>query len=81
MAVGGIRRLATAQDIVDSGDADLISMCRPFIREPGVIARWQDSDRSPARCISCGKCLGTARKRGLECAEERRIREEATPNR
>ena len=71
MMVGGIRSLETAQDIVDKGDADLISMCRPFIREPDLLSRWAKEDRSQARCISCFKCLGIAiRGEPLRCAEE-----------
>jgi 2,4-dienoyl-CoA reductase-like NADH-dependent reductase (Old Yellow Enzyme family) len=71
--VGGVRSLEMAQNIVDSGDADLISMCRPFIREPDLVARWGRGDTSPAKCISCFKCSGiAARGVPLECAEERR---------
>ncbi len=78
IAVGGIRSLEMAKDIVGSGDADLISMCRPFIREPGLVARWQRREVEPAKCISCNKCLGiAARGEPLECGEERRLREEA----
>lgn len=66
--VGGIRSLNMAQDIVDSGDADLISMSRPFIREPYLIARWYRGDREPSGCESCKQCLFSA-ERGLplEC--------------
>jgi 2,4-dienoyl-CoA reductase-like NADH-dependent reductase (Old Yellow Enzyme family) len=56
MVVLGIRSIKMAQSIVDSGDADLISMSRPFIREPGLVARWRRGDRAAARCISCNKC-------------------------
>jgi 2,4-dienoyl-CoA reductase-like NADH-dependent reductase (Old Yellow Enzyme family) len=56
MVVMGIRSIETAQSIVDSGDADLVSMSRPFIRELGLIARWQRGDRTPAKCNSCNKC-------------------------
>ncbi len=77
MVVGGIRSLETAKDIVSSGDADLISMCRPFIREPGLVARWERGEEEPAKCISCNKCMAIARKgEPLECGEERRLREE-----
>jgi len=70
--VGGVRSLEMAQNIVDSGDADLISMCRPFIREPDLVARWERGDASPAKCISCFKCSRiAARGEPLECAEER----------
>lgn len=79
MLVGGIRSLSMAEDILGRGDADMISMCRPLIREPGLIARWQRGDTAPAKCISCLKCMGLPfRGEPLECAEERRLREEAT---
>jgi len=78
MLVGGIRSLKMCRAIVESGDADLISMCRPFVREPGLIARWQRGEGEPAACISCGRCLGIVRRgEPLECGEERRLREEA----
>jgi 2,4-dienoyl-CoA reductase-like NADH-dependent reductase (Old Yellow Enzyme family) len=73
--VSGIRTLETSHDIVDSGDADLISMSRPFIREPDLINRWQ-TDHKAALCISCGQCHGILHKgEPLECGEERRLRE------
>ena len=78
MLVGGIRSLEMAEDILHSGDADMISMSRPLIREPGLIARWQRGDTAPAKCLSCNKCFGFgARGEPLECGEERRLREEA----
>jgi 2,4-dienoyl-CoA reductase-like NADH-dependent reductase (Old Yellow Enzyme family) len=78
MLVGGIRSLATAEDILRCGDADMISMARPLIREPDLIVRWQRGDTAPAKCISCNKCFGFGvRGQPLECGEERRLREEA----
>jgi len=77
IVVGGIRSLEMAKSIADSGDADLISMCRPFIREPSLIARWQRGEVEPAKCISCNKCMAIVRKgEPLECGEERRLQEE-----
>jgi 2,4-dienoyl-CoA reductase-like NADH-dependent reductase (Old Yellow Enzyme family) len=78
MLVGGIRSLSLSEDIIGSGDADMISMSRPFIREPDLIARWQRGDSATAKCISCAKCLAAGlRGRPLRCEEERRLREEA----
>ena len=78
MLVGGIRSLAMAEDVLRCGDADMISMSRPLIREPGLIARWQRGDTAPAKCLSCNKCFGFGvRGEPLECGEERRLREEA----
>ncbi|MFC1902114.1 NADH:flavin oxidoreductase [Chloroflexota bacterium] len=74
--VCGIRHLETAKDIVASGDADLVSMCRPFIREPGLIARWQRGDDWPATCISCHKCH-PVNKELVQCKEELHLRKEA----
>jgi len=72
VVVARIRSLELSQNIVDSGDADMISMCRPFIREPGLINRWQSGDTKSARCISCRKCFNIAlRTKRIECALEK----------
>lgn len=78
IAVAGIRRLATAEDIVASGDADMVALSRPLIREAGLVARWRNGETAPATCISCNRCLTiSARGEPLECGEERRLRERA----
>ncbi|MFC2070883.1 NADH:flavin oxidoreductase [Chloroflexota bacterium] len=75
IAVGGIRSLEMAEDIVNSGDADLVSISRPFIREPEILLRWQRGETEPATCISCNKCFGVMAKGDpLECGEDRRLR-------
>ena len=55
--VGGIRSFQVAADIVDKGDADYISMSRPFVREPELVNRWKAGDLSKSSCISCNQCL------------------------
>jgi len=62
MLVGGVRSLEWAKRILSEGYADYISLCRPFIREPGLIGRWQSGDESPSTCISDNGCF----KPGLE---------------
>ncbi len=43
--VGGIRSFHIAEQIVNKNVADYVSMCRPFIREPGLINRWKSGNR------------------------------------
>lgn len=73
--VGGIRSFKMASDIVKAGAADMVSMARPFIREPHLIKRWRQGDRKKAACISCNKCFGAAMSsEGVYCVVERRAK-------
>ncbi len=66
--VGGNRSMNVAEQTITSGTADYISMCRPFIREPGLIKRWQSGDTSPATCKSDNMCFGPAMEgKGIYC--------------
>lgn len=72
MLVGGIRSFEVAEELVESGTADYISLCRPLIREPGLVARWRDGDRTRASCRSENACRGPLLKgEGLLCALDR----------
>ncbi|MDY6951096.1 MAG: NADH:flavin oxidoreductase [Thermodesulfobacteriota bacterium] len=73
--VGGIRSFKVANRILEAGEADLVSMARPFIREPHLIKRWRQGDRKKAKCISCNKCFGAAMSaQGVYCVVERRAK-------
>jgi 2,4-dienoyl-CoA reductase-like NADH-dependent reductase (Old Yellow Enzyme family) len=69
--VGGMRSLPVMEDVINSGVVDCISICRPFIREPGLINRWQKGDARPADCISCGGCfnVGEDGKMSIYCRQ------------
>ena len=69
--VGGMRSLPVMENVITSGVADCISICRPFIREPGLINRWQRGDVRPADCISCGGCfnVGKDEKMSIYCRQ------------
>jgi len=68
MLVGGVRSLGVAEDVVKTGLADYVSICRPLIREPDLIKRWRLGDARPATCISCNLCFGPVRAgEGLYC--------------
>jgi len=74
--VGGIRSFLVAERLVNDHMADYISMCRPFIREPGLINRWLSGDREKATCLSDSKCFRPALAgKGVYCVEEKRLRD------
>lgn len=56
--VGGMRRVEHMEQVLENGQADLISMCRPFIREPFLVKRIQEGKTTEAACESCNKCVG-----------------------
>ncbi len=53
--VNGIRSRSCMEAIIDMDLADMISMSRPFIREPDLVKRLE-AGQSKAACISCGAC-------------------------
>ena len=66
--VGGIRSLEVARELVEKEEVDYISLCRPLIREPNLIKRWQSGNIKRATCISCNKCYIPARAgEGIYC--------------
>lgn len=54
--VNGIRTRKGMNAILDKGVADLISMSRPFIREPDLVQRLK-AGQEMATCTSCGACI------------------------
>lgn len=74
--VGGIRSFPVVERLVNDHVADYISMCRPFIREPGLINRWRLEDLSKATCLSDSKCLRPALAgKGVYCVVEKRLQD------
>jgi len=71
MLVGGVRSLQKMETVLGAGSADYFSMCRPLIREPALPLRWNNGDRSRAKCVSCSGCFGPARKgEGIRCVQD-----------
>jgi 2,4-dienoyl-CoA reductase-like NADH-dependent reductase (Old Yellow Enzyme family) len=57
---------------------DAVSMSRPFIREPDLAKRWLGGYLSPARCISCNRCLRVIMTSGLGCIFHQPCKQEET---
>ena len=71
--VGGVRSPQVAEKLVADGYADYLSMSRPFIREPGLVKRWQSGDRSKAKCVSDNQCFGPGMAgEGIYCVVEKK---------
>ena len=62
--VGGIRSLTIMNEILHKGYADMISMSRPFIKEPDLVKKLKYHDQKSAQCISCNLCFDDT---GIKC--------------
>ncbi len=69
IGLGGNRTLAAMERIVASGRADMVSLSRPFIREPFLVRDFRTGRIAKSACISCNKCFNP---RGITCAELRK---------
>jgi 2,4-dienoyl-CoA reductase-like NADH-dependent reductase (Old Yellow Enzyme family) len=75
--VGGVRSFHVAENLVNKGVADYLSMSRPFIREPDLIKRWESGDLRRAQCLSDNQCFGPGRNgEGIYCVVEKKARKE-----
>lgn len=66
---GGLRSPAVMQKLLSDTDIALFALSRPFICEPGLMARWRAGDLSKARCTSCGRCVGENSRIGCVLSE------------
>jgi 2,4-dienoyl-CoA reductase-like NADH-dependent reductase (Old Yellow Enzyme family) len=68
---GGLRIPGLIWDIMEHRETDLVGLCRPLIREPGLIRRWQEGDLRKSDCISCNRCaFAVAKGLPLRCYSE-----------
>jgi 2,4-dienoyl-CoA reductase-like NADH-dependent reductase (Old Yellow Enzyme family) len=75
ITVGGIRSPEVVAKILAEDVADYVAFCRPLIREPHLISRWQHGDLEKSKCISCNGCYETGLTGlGISCKMERRLR-------
>ena len=68
MLVGGIRSYEVSRRLVEEGLSDYISLCRPLIREPDLIRRWESGDTRDAECVSDNACFQPGIEgKGVQC--------------
>jgi 2,4-dienoyl-CoA reductase-like NADH-dependent reductase (Old Yellow Enzyme family) len=68
MLVGGIRSRGVAEDVLQKGDADLISISRPLIREPDLPNKFM-AGKERADCISCNNCMRFLKLDSVKCTQ------------
>jgi len=72
--VGGMRNFQGMEKIVKEGEADFISMARPFIAQPMLVKQWEEGNEKPPVCINCNNCLGAlALHEPLRCNRNRKF--------
>lgn len=64
--VGGLRSRAVMEDVLASGDADFVSLCRPLICEPDLPERLR-AGQTRAACISGNRCWPMDLQEGIAC--------------
>ncbi|MBQ6863560.1 MAG: NADH:flavin oxidoreductase [Clostridia bacterium] len=66
IVVGGIFELSEMEKILSTGQADFVSMCRPFICEPNLVKKLKDGQKR-AKCIMCNYCGLVIEKEPTRC--------------
>lgn len=66
--VYGFTKLETMKSVINNGISDMISMSRPFIREPNLVKSLQAGQKE-VTCIRCDACSGSNvfGKKMLQC--------------
>ncbi|MDH7501013.1 MAG: NADH:flavin oxidoreductase, partial [candidate division NC10 bacterium] len=65
--VGMMRSLDFMERALAEGTADLVALCRPFIREPDLVRRLQEGLQPKSTCTSCNQCTGPSRSEPIAC--------------
>ena len=67
LLVGGFRSRRVMEEVLASGDADFISLCRPLICEPDLPNRLRQGLQERSRCISANRCWPEGMNEGIAC--------------
>lgn len=66
MLVGGMRSKSVMEDALQKGEADMISLSRPLIREPDLPNLFREG-KTKADCISCNGCMDFRKLDVVKC--------------
>lgn len=65
--VGGLRSKDVMEDVLNSGDADFISLCRPLINDPEFPNMLHSGKIEVSGCISSNNCWPHSMDEGISC--------------
>ena len=69
--VGGIRSPRLMEEIIAEGWTDFVSLARPFICGPDLVAKIRAGRWDPVICTSCDRCRAGFTQEGLRCRREK----------
>jgi 2,4-dienoyl-CoA reductase-like NADH-dependent reductase (Old Yellow Enzyme family) len=67
ICVHGFRTLDRMREALEQEQTDMISLCRPFIRQPDLIKLFEAGQIVKAACVSCNLCLQHAGSPPIRC--------------
>jgi 2,4-dienoyl-CoA reductase-like NADH-dependent reductase (Old Yellow Enzyme family) len=65
--VGGLRSKEVMEDVIRSGDASFVSLCRPLINEPEFPNLLLTGDQLVSGCLSSNNCWPKGMEQGISC--------------
>lgn len=65
--VGGMRSKGVMEEVLISGDADFIALCRPLIKEPNFPNLMKAGEQETSGCISSSNCWTEVLGEGISC--------------
>ncbi|MBR0214211.1 MAG: FAD-dependent oxidoreductase [Solobacterium sp.] len=82
IAVNRITSIEEANQVIDSGCADMVSMARAELADPDIIAKYEGKVKGPVRkCIGCNQgCRDASKYKKIHCMQNARLGYEAVLN-
>lgn len=76
MLVGGHSDPVAMQEVIESGDADYLTMCRSLIADPSFPKKIQEGSTKPSLCTHCNLCTGYCGTQPLRCYYGKKLKGE-----
>ncbi len=78
IAVGRLHTAALIEDVIASGDADLVAVGRPLIADPRFFARLRAGE-PPRPCLRCNRCINALAYGPAQCSVNSGLGREGEP--